>query len=306
MKLSPKAVRTLTLWTVIGMGLVLLMGSVVTKTESGMGCGSDFPLCHGKLIPAKTIESMIEYSHRFVSGLVGLLVLYTTAVVWKSVRERADARWFAAIALLFTIVQAIMGALVVKMSQASGVLALHFGFSLIAFAASLLLAIVARQRTAEPQSGATRAVPVSPGFKWLVAVSIVYCYVVVYLGAFVRHTESAGGCTGWPLCNGEVIPELSGPAGIAFLHRIAGLLLMIVVAVLGHIAYRHQSDPTLRRAGVWATVLVVAQVLSGGLVVFTLGSEQFYLFTSLLHTMLISGLFGVLTYMGVLTLRRAP
>ncbi|UUZ84020.1 COX15/CtaA family protein [Paenibacillus sp. P26] len=70
--------------------------------------------------------------------------------------------------------------------------------------------------------------------KIAVWVSLVYTYVVVYLGAFVRHTESLGGCIGWPLCNGEVIPDLHGATAIVFTHRVAAaglgifLLLMFI------------------------------------------------------------------------------
>lgn len=57
------------------MFLAVLGGAVVTKTGSGLECGNEWPLCHGKLIPAYTIGSMIEYTHRLFSGLAGLFSL---------------------------------------------------------------------------------------------------------------------------------------------------------------------------------------------------------------------------------------
>ena len=58
----------------IGMLLILLGGALVTKTDSGMGCGRHWPGCNGQLIPDEiTAEVLIEFSHRIVTGSVGIL-----------------------------------------------------------------------------------------------------------------------------------------------------------------------------------------------------------------------------------------
>src|SRR5262245_62041874 len=59
----------------IGMFLVLLMGATVTNTGSGEGCGTSWPLCHGEFIPEYAFETMVEYSHRLVTGVEGLIIL---------------------------------------------------------------------------------------------------------------------------------------------------------------------------------------------------------------------------------------
>lgn len=124
-----------------GMFLILVMGALVTKTESGRGCGDDWPLCNGKFVPAYTIESIIEYSHRFVVGVVGIVLLIATILVFVWCK-RKDAKIFVSGAMFFTILQAVLGALAVIWPQSSSVLALHFGFSLMAFAFTLLLSLV--------------------------------------------------------------------------------------------------------------------------------------------------------------------
>ncbi len=125
----------------IGMFLILVMGALVTKTESGRGCGEDWPLCNGRFIPAYTIESLIEYNHRLVVGAVSMILLATALLVWIY-SKRSDAKFYVSGALLFTLLQAVLGALAVVWPTSSAVLALHFGFSLIAFAFTLLLAII--------------------------------------------------------------------------------------------------------------------------------------------------------------------
>lgn len=302
--LNPKfllQLKRLAYATCIGMFIVVLNGAIVTKTDSGLGCGTDFPLCNGKFVPAYTVESIIEYSHRFITGVVGLLVAFVFILLWRNRRDLRDSFLYASSTLLFTVIQAIMGALAVVYTQNSPVMALHFGFSLLAFASSFLLGVSMRnqvrgisQRKTEDQR------PVKDVFRYGVWFSLLYTYIVIYVGAFVRHTDSAGGCSGWPLCNDQWIPDLSGGTLIAFIHRIAAALLFIVIAAMAHFAYHHyKHHRDIRLYGIWSLVLVIGQVLTGGFVVFTLQDETWLLFSSLLHTVFIVGLFSVLCAMSI-------
>ena len=97
-----------------------------------------------------------------------------------------------------------------------------------------------------------------------------------------------------------MIPELSGGVGIAFMHRVAALLLLIVVAVMGHYAYwRNRDNREIQMLGISATVLCLLQVFSGALIMATMHNEEVYVFSALGHTLLISALFGVLCYLSV-------
>jgi cytochrome c oxidase assembly protein subunit 15 len=293
-----KIIKRLASLSAIGMFLVLVMGALVTKTESGRGCGDDWPLCNGKFVPAYTISSFIEYSHRAVVGVVTLLLVVTTLLVFRYIK-RKDARLFVAGAVFFTLLQAVMGAMAVKWPQSSAVLALHFGLSLLAFACTLLLALVfTRWGDYSSKIGAN----LSEGMRIFVWVTAIYCYVVVYLGAFVRHTVSSGGCSGWPLCNGQLIPEMSGATGIVFVHRVAALLLFFCILFL-FLAARKGHNPTepIVQGSKWAFILVLAQVISGAVVTWSIGNELFYLFAGMLHAIIIACLFGLLSYLCVLT-----
>lgn len=291
-----RSVRLLTVLSCIGMFLVLLAGAAVTKMDAGRGCGDDWPLCNRKFIPAYTVESMLEYSHRFVSGVVGILVVITFIAVWRHMSARKDAVFYAASALVLTIVQAALGAAAVMKPQSDAVLALHFGISLLAFASTLLLVVAVRQR----QDQLVYDYRYSTGYRYLIYLSIIYCYIVVYTGAYVRHTESFGGCVGWPLCNGEWIPELTGATGVMFLHRLASLVILIMIFVLTWLTLRNREIPRhMRKSAIWASVFIALQVLSGGLVTFALGDENTFIFTAMIHTSIISALFSILCYMGI-------
>ncbi|HEY8529727.1 MAG TPA: COX15/CtaA family protein [Paenibacillaceae bacterium] len=313
MDMSPKIYRRLTFWTWVGMFLVLLGGVLVTNTDSGLGCGTDFPLCNGKLLPDPTPESIIEYSHRLATGLTGLLIIVSFAATWLKPYRSAESLTYAWGLAGFTVLQSALGAAAVMRPQSSAVMALHFGISLIAFAFSWLLAdygrtIAAAKSGDEAKGAAGRPSlrPVSRAMVSLTASLLAYCYIVVYLGAFIRHTGSAGGCVGWPLCNGEIIPDLAGETGIAFLHRMAALVLVAGISALAVFVSRltdgRQELVAPARASL---VLVLLQALSGGVLALTIHEDTIYVFTAMLHTLFISLLFGQLTLLFARTLKLA-
>lgn len=302
-RMTLKKYRVLTLLTCIGMFLVLIAGVLVTNTESGRGCGDDWPLCNGRFVPAYTVESMVEYSHRVISGIVGLLVGATFLITWRWKPARSkESLTYAGGALFFTFLQAILGMMAVKWEQSSLVMALHFGISLFAFTCTwLLYSLAKRQALGQKVSNPAALNITAPKtlFRSIVAV-IVYCYAVVYLGAYIRHTGSAGGCEGWPLCNGDVIPELAGATGIAFAHRIAALLLLVLVGLLAlYVRKAAGAKSELASIASGTLLLTIVQVFSGGLLALTLGNEDVYIFTSLLHTLIISALFSMLCLLAI-------
>ncbi|MEX2415742.1 MAG: COX15/CtaA family protein [Paenibacillaceae bacterium] len=300
------SLKWLTLVTCLGMFLVLMAGVLVTKTKSGRGCGDDWPLCNGKFIPAYTLESIIEYSHRAITGVVGILILLTFIGIYRKFGRRSEPFIYASGALFFTIVQAILGAMAVVWVQSSAVMALHFGISLLAFTFTML--VVIRVWRHADINNMNVAKQVQPFYRKLVWSVTIYTYVVVYIGAYVRHTNSSGGCSGWPLCNGEVIPELSGSTGIAFIHRVAAMLVFLLILWIVILSRRRENQsPEIRRVSMLALTLTALQVLSGAWVTRVLSTENMYVFAGLIHTMIISALFAVLSYMciRVWQLRRA-
>lgn len=68
---------TKAVWAVLGWTiLVILWGAVVRATGSGAGCGSHWPTCNGVVLPEmQAAETVIEFVHRVMSGIVLLMVL---------------------------------------------------------------------------------------------------------------------------------------------------------------------------------------------------------------------------------------
>lgn len=217
-----RMVRWLALAATVGMFLVLVMGITVTNTGSAEGCGRDWPLCHGRFIPEFAVSTAIEFSHRAVTGIEGLLVVALTVGVLLYWRNRREIQFLAPVMVIFLVLQAALGALAVKYPTSPEVLASHFGISLISFASILLTAAFLYQETTYDR---LRDRPVPLGFRWLAWGMAIYTYLVVYTGAYVGHRGVELACRDWPLCNGQLVPSLVGPTGIVFTHRVAALLL---------------------------------------------------------------------------------
>jgi cytochrome c oxidase assembly protein subunit 15 len=137
-------------WSVLAYFIaVILWGSLVRATGAGAGCGNHWPLCNGTVLQhSASANTMIEFTHRITSGLsffsaVGLLV-WTLA---GTVRGHL-ARPAAVASVAFTLVEAILGALLVKLGLTAQsqsplrpwYLALHLTNTLLLLAALTLTA----------------------------------------------------------------------------------------------------------------------------------------------------------------------
>jgi cytochrome c oxidase assembly protein subunit 15 len=282
--------RTLAWVTAVGLLLVIVMGSLVTDTGSGRGCGGTWPLCNGRFVPELAVSSLIEYSHRAVASVVGLMTVVLAVWSWRAVRRPA-VRALAAVGLGFVVVQGLLGAADVLWPEAPSVLALHYGFSLIAFAGVLLLALALGRPPAGP------AAPLPRPFARLAWATTAYVYGLVYLGAYVAHSHAAGACGDWPLCRGQLVPaDLHGPVAVEFAHRLAalggvGLCLWLFLAAR---PLRRRRRDAYQAAHV-ALAAVVLQALSGAWVV--RGGAG--LWPVLVHGSLVAALFGALAYLAL-------
>ncbi len=271
----------------LGMLLVLVMGAAVTNTGSAQGCGRSWPLCNGQFVPEFTVEAAIEYSHRAVTGVEGVLILAVAAAMVALWRHDREVQVLVPLMLGSLVLQAGLGAAAVMMPQSPTVLASHFGISLVAFASTFLSTVVVFERTGDGASAAVQTDTGASGHRGAVVAVGAWVLVVVYLGAYMRHAGVSLACPDWPLCNGQVIPSLEGPTGVVFAHRLAALL---AVLLLGWLSLRTRGVASLGPVARAAFGLSLLQALSGALVVMT----RLGLFSALGHAAIMALLFGAL------------
>ncbi|MGD6856196.1 COX15/CtaA family protein [Bacillus infantis] len=285
--------------TTIGMLMVLLGGALVTKTESGMGCGRSWPLCHGELIPSNiTPELIIELAHRVVSGGVGILVLVLSVWSWKALGHVRETKFLALVSFFFLVLQGLIGAAAVKWGQSDFVLALHFGISLISFASVLLLTLLIFE--VDKKFQAEKLVLDKRMQKHIIGITI-YSYAVVYSGALVRHTNASLVCRDWPFClNDSIMLPGNMYEWIQMGHRAAAGIIFLWVGYITILAVRHYRHQKVVFWGwIISFILVSLQVAFGAMVVIS----RLNLFIALGHAFFISCLFGVFSYFILLTAR---
>ncbi|MBI1799497.1 MAG: COX15/CtaA family protein, partial [Candidatus Eisenbacteria bacterium] len=91
---------------------LIMIGGVVRTTGSGLAC-PDWPLCQGHLIPPFEFHVLIEWFHRLVALLVGLLLFSTAGWVWTHRETRARLGALAGLAVALYFAKALLGALTV-------------------------------------------------------------------------------------------------------------------------------------------------------------------------------------------------
>lgn len=284
--------------TIIMLG-VLLGGALVTKTDSGMGCGKSWPLCEGQLIPSViTPELVIEFAHRLVSGGAAIFVLILAIWAWKAIGYKRETKPLAILSVSFLLLQALIGAAAVLWPQSDFVLALHFGISLISFASVFLLTLLIFE---VDQKFDTKQLIIDKRMKFHIIGVAVYSYFVVYTGALVRHTDSSLVCRDWPFCLNNAIAFPSNLyEWIQMGHRFAAGLIFLWIGYTMIIAIKHYKHQKVMYWGwIIAFIIVTLQVAAGAVVVMT----SLNIYFALAHALFISFLFGLLSYFLMLLTR---
>jgi heme A synthase len=98
-------------------------------------------------------------------------------------------------------------------------------------------------------------------------------FFLIAFGGFVRISESGMGCgDSWPLCNGQIVPEMSFSTFIELGHRIVAAVVAALVVAVSVMAWKwgDAGDPLwtkLKRAGILSVVLVAVQIMLGAVTV---------------------------------------
>ncbi len=134
---------------------VILWGTLVRATGAGAGCGNHWPLCNGTVIQHSAgVNTLIEFTHRITSGLSLFAVLGLVAWTFAGTVRGHLARAAAVASLVFTLIEATLGALLVKLGLTAqsqsplrpAYLALHLANTLLLLAALTLTAHLLSRR----------------------------------------------------------------------------------------------------------------------------------------------------------------
>ncbi|MEX1263801.1 MAG: heme o synthase [Actinomycetota bacterium] len=249
---------------------LIAWGGVVRATGSGDGC-PDWPTCFGSWVPRWEYHTLIEYMHRALGVVSGLMaVALAVAGVVELVRARrgqpnATPRPAVVLAVMLVPLFGVQGALggaVVNSALDPAVVTLHFGLAMIV----LGVVIAATTLSFQPaRRGGDR------GYARLTLIAALATFALLLVGTYVRAEGAGLAFRDWPLMGGRLVPSL-GPPGAAemFAHRVlaigaAALVLWLVVRA----RTMTQRSAMLVRLSTAAGALFLGQIAVGGVNVIT-------------------------------------
>ncbi len=247
--------RYLSLAAVVATFALITLGGVVRVTDSGLAC-PDWPLCHGRLIPPLESHVLIEYSHRLLASLVGILVVLMGVVTWWKYRSESRIVIPVTLALGFLVAEVILGGITVVTELPPAVVTAHLAVSQ-ALLALLLIVLVQTWRLSEAIK------PFTGSLFWWTLVAALGTLVVLLSGSYAVGAGAGTACTDWPLCNGSLLP--SGELEWTHMtHRLLAGMIAVMVGWVAVLAWRHHPrSPLLPWLSALIVFVLVAQVLAG-------------------------------------------
>ncbi|MCF8565430.1 COX15/CtaA family protein [Alicyclobacillus tolerans] len=310
----------LSLLTLIGLFIVNVAGFVDTETGSALGCGHQWPLCNGSVVPSSwDLQTIIEFAHRAIVGGISLLLIATAILAWRKYGHWLEVRLFILVAVGFVFVEAGLGAIGVLFSDPPAILAIHLGVSLLAFTGVALLTVVltqiqrvagktAAEKTVEPHAKVAAAKPqgelhgrhlrsthMPRHFRFWTYFALGFTFVALYVGAYIANIHAGSWFRGFPFPT-----ESYRVAGVNLLFDILhrsialGLVSLCIGLLISASRMRKQRKDLYRGAGL-AVLFVCMQGMSGGLLVFS----HLAIWAFLLHVSIVSCLFATLGYLSL-------
>jgi cytochrome c oxidase assembly protein subunit 15 len=272
--------RQLALATLLVTFLLIVIGGIVRVSDSGLGCGPadsgfhGWPFCNGDVVPGVDLNSIIEYTHRVVAAVVGLMMLALAALAWRNHREHRTLVRVALAGFALVAAQGALGGVVVEENLEEELVAAHLGLAMLLLAVLYWIWRATRPDAigADPPDGGARYRPLA----WLASAAVL-CTIVA--GGYMAGTQNYGRADyqlgdgahhacgrEFPTCNGDFMPF--GEArlvDIHLTHRAFMYVAVLLVVALAVLTLRRRPDARLVRGARLALALLAVQVLVGAL-----------------------------------------
>jgi len=336
---SANGCRRLTAGLIVVTFLVIALGGLIRIYDAGESC-PDWPTCFGTWgfdvseddqeawyeanpdeIDSRgaghrytTFQIFTEWAHRVLAGAVlGPLVLASWLLVRREQGFDSEVRLASTVSAVLIVWQGAVGWLTVRMDNEHWSVALHLG-SALAFMLSLIWLWLAQSRDVDslPEWIDFDSSQVwGPRLLWL----SLFALISLFSGAFVSTTGGANtGCgvdglhDSWPLCQGELIPEIHDwVLQSQVIHRFLVSGVGVALLSASWFAWKELGSNSILCRWVWiSTALYMANMLIGALYILSWDpSDKFEEWLSLVHLLLASLSFLVLStaYVGSITAR---
>jgi heme a synthase len=296
--------RRLAVATAVATFLLIVVGGVVRVSDSGLGCGpagsgfNGWPLCKGDVIPGLDLNTVVEYAHRTLASIVGIMIIALAVLAWRRYREQRGLVRAALAGVLLVLAQGLLGAATVEGNLEEGLVAAHLGLAMLMLGVLLYVVHLCRPPTAD------RRQKVSPPSRGLFLAASTFIFLTIVAGGYMAGTQNYGRADyqlgdgahhacgkEFPTCNGDFMPfGQARLVDIHLTHRAFMYIATLLVLVLAITALR-------RRVAVpyaWGALgLLAIQLLVGALNVWLDEYEVLIVAHLTLGTLLWSTLVGM-------------
>ena len=253
--------------------LLVTIGVIVRATDSGLGC-PDWPFCHGQLLPAVgDSHAWIEWVHRGVAVLLGLVILAQAGLAVLDHRGQRSLVWTSVGAVVLIGFQGYLGRQTVLLGNSGPSVTAHLATAM----ALLGLLIFILVRSFFPARIGGRGA--SQRFTLAAAFAAAATYALLLFGSQVTATDAALVFPDWPLMGGTIVPPLTEVTSAQVLHRWVAVVVGLIVAGVALAAWRRRPRPdqvevrpyqrTIAWVAVASALLFALQAVIGGLQVLT-------------------------------------
>ncbi len=262
-------------WFVLAYNVVVIVWGVFLRaSKSGDGCGQHWLTCHGEIIPsAPELKTIIEFSHRLMSGLDFLIVLGLMIWVLRKFAKGEQIRKFAVVSFIFIVTEALIGAGLVLTGNTATADTPYRPFWAIGHLLNTFILIASLSLVAWFASGGREFSLRNKGKAvWLLVLGIVGFVLIGASGSLAALSSML--FETFSLTEG-LQQDFSSTSHILLRLRISHPILSILIGVFlvflaGWIKSQAEGNVWAKRFANTLTILVIVQLCFGALTLFML------------------------------------
>ncbi|HEY0562937.1 MAG TPA: COX15/CtaA family protein [Methylophilus sp.] len=272
---------------------VVVLGAYVRLSDAGLGC-PDWPGCYGTLTvpqsveaiqsaqtvypdsPVETGKAWKEMIHRYLAGILGLMVVTMLLLSWKQQHTLKVSPWLTTGLTVLITFQAMLGMWTVTMLLKPAIVSAHLlgGMSTLA-----ILTWIAHRHWGAHLTYST----INTTYYWAIRLALLVLFGQIFLGGWTSTNYAALACTDFPTCHGLMVPDmdfkdafhlyrelgqsadggnltLASLTAIQWAHRVGAFITLIYLGFIGLNGLKYAQLKTLSIA---LLIVLLAQISLG-------------------------------------------
>jgi len=265
---TPVWLRRFTKLVAVATLFLIFAGAMVTSTGSGLAV-PDWPNTYGWFMFSFPLSKMVggifyEHGHRMIASTVGFLCIIQA--LWLQFREpKKFVRRLGWLSLAAVVVQGLLGGLTVIFLLPKAISVSHATLAEIFFCLNVSIAFFTSRWYGSLSSMEKGDAPVR--MAWGLTAIV---FLQIFAGAVMRHLGAGLAIPDFPLSFGRVIPDFATKEIVsAYVHRVGGFIVATAVIAMAVRLLRYERSHPLRGLAQLLLVVVSAQVLLGGYVIWS-------------------------------------